>query len=160
MNWKKWLLGLGIGGAAATGAIYLYRQSEAGSDLEITVHPMIHKVAPFMLRVDVKMKNTSRTDLKITYPFVKFMYQGVDVGSSEVVKKDVDIPAFQETLLDPPIMITVPILGLFSIGGTLLNDLLGGVEVKMEVHTKTYAYLGRTLKEINTKEDIILKKAA
>ena len=157
MSTTKWIIGIGAVGLLTAGGIYLYRQKQAGDELEITTHPMVHTVVPFAIRVDVLMKNVTRTALKIKYPFVKLSYKGATLGTSQVSNADVTLPAFSPIQLNPPVMINIPILGLFSIGGTLLNDLQGGVGIKLDVEIKTYVHLGGSLKKIEITDQITLK---
>ena len=159
MSVRGWLWGLGIGGVAF-GAIYLYRKNEAGGALEVTVKPMIHTVAPLVVRADVQLKNAGKTPLTIKYPFVQLKYKDMLLGSSEVRDMDITLDAFKTVNLTPPIMITIPALGLFSIGGTLLSDLASEEKVNLTAYTRTYVYLGGTLKLIEKTEEISLKKTA
>lgn len=155
-TWKKVALGAGLVGVAA-GGLYVYNKYQAGEGLEIDFKPMVHTLFPLAIRVEVFLKNTSKTGLKIKYPFVKLSYKGITLGSSENNDSDVPMPQFSTTALSPSIMIPVPVLGLFSVAQALIDDLKTGKPVNLDVNYKTYVQLATGLKLIEETKSIALK---
>ena len=85
------------------------------------------------------MKNPTDGTLKIKYPFVKLVYKGDTVGSSQVINQDITIPKYGEANIDG-IMINIPLTGIFSVAMDLLKSLKTGVGVKVVVKVVTTIY--------------------
>ena len=142
-TWKKITLGTVIGGALIGGTVYVIRLNKMGAELETTPTVKIHKLdlTGLTLRVDVQLKNPTRTPLKLKFPFVKLIYKGTSIGSSQVLDKDITLPAFGEAVIDQ-IMIRVPILSVFSLSGSLLSAIQNKETAKIDVTTLTTIDLG------------------
>jgi hypothetical protein len=140
---KKILLGLGIGGGLAAGGMYLWRLKSTSVNLEVVPTVMVHKLdlKGLLLRVDVKLKNPTRTGLKLKFPFVKLMLKGSSIGSSQAVNRDIALPAFGEAKFEA-IMINIPMLSLLSSAKSLLQALKQGETFKIGVTTMTTIDLG------------------
>ncbi|MCC7303478.1 MAG: hypothetical protein IT233_12635 [Bacteroidia bacterium] len=156
---KKILVGTGIA-ALATGAIaYARRLGSTATELVIVPKAMIHKLNlnGALIRVDVKIKNPTRTKLKMKFPFVKLIYKENVIGSSQVVPKDILVPGFGEAVIDK-IMIDIPLTGIFSLAGDLVKALLSGEGVKANVRTLTTIDLGWKKVPYEDNKEITLKK--
>lgn len=142
-TWKKIAVGTVIGGVLIGGTIYVVRLSNISAELETVPMVKIHKLdlTGLTLRVDVQLKNPTRTPFKIKFPFIKLMYKGTAVGSSQVVDKDISIPAFGEAVINQ-IMIRIPLMNIFSLSGGLLQAVENKEVVKLEVKTLTTIDLG------------------
>lgn len=142
-TWKKITVGTIIGGGIIGGTIYLIRLNKMNTELETVPMVKIHKLdlSGLTLRVDVQLKNPTRTPFKIKFPFIKLVYKGTTVGSSQVVDKDIQIPAFGEVIIDK-IMIKVPLMNIFSLSGSLIRALQNKEGVKLDVKTLTTIDLG------------------
>jgi hypothetical protein len=142
-TWKKITVGTIVGGALIGGTIYIVRLSKMGAELETVPMVKIHKLdlTGLTLRVDVQLKNPTRTAFKIKFPFLKLVYKGTTVGSSQVVDKDISIPAFGEAVINQ-IMIQVPLLSIFSLSGGLIKAIQNKEAVKIDVTTLTTIDLG------------------
>lgn len=140
---KKILIGTGITAAVAGVVTYVRRLNKMSNELVVVPTVKVHKIAidGITLRVDARMKNPTRTKLKIKFPFVKLIYKDSVVGSSQSVDKDIEIPAFGEAQVDA-MMVQIPFLGLFSIAGDLIKSLQDGSAVKMGVKTMSLINLG------------------
>jgi hypothetical protein len=120
---------------------------------------MIHKISlqGLILRADVKLKNPTRTQLKIKFPFLKMVYKDNVIGSSQAADKDILIPANGETTANE-IMIEIPLFGIFSLAGELIKALESGKGVKMGVRTLTTIDLGWKKVPYETTQEVTLKK--
>jgi len=125
------------------GTVYLLRLNKMNAELETVPMVKIHKLdfSGLTLRVDVQLKNPTRTAFKIKFPFIKLVYKGTTVGSSQVLDKDIQIPAFGEAIIDK-MMIKVPLMNIFSISGGLIKAIQNKEPVKLEVKTITTIDIG------------------
>lgn len=89
----------------------------------------------------MQLKNPTRTPFKIKFPFIKLVYKGTTVGSSQVVDKDIQIPAFGEAIIDK-MMIKVPLMNIFSLSGGLIKAIQNKEPVKLDVKTLTTIDIG------------------
>ena len=142
-TWKKITVGTIIGGGLIGGTIYMLRLAKMSVELESVPMVKIHKLdfSGLTLRVDVQLKNPTRTPFKIKFPFIKLVYKGTTVGSSQVVDKDIQIPAFGEAIIDK-MMIKVPLMNIFSFSGGLIKAIQNKEPVKLDVKTLTTIDLG------------------
>jgi len=152
---------IGGAGAALLGAgAYLLRLRRTASQLETVVKTNVHQInqSGITIRVDVLLKNPTRGSLKIKFPFIKLLYLGSTIGTSQAIDKDVLIPSYGQAVVDG-IMIQVPAVGLISIGVDLIKGILGataGVSVQIKTITAIDLWF-KTLPYEKT-QDIILKK--
>ena len=140
---KKILLGLGIGGGVVAGGMYLWRLNKTSVNLEVVPTVKLHKLdlQGLVLRVDVQLKNPTRTGLKLKFPFIKLMIKGSSIGSSQAVNQDIAIPAFGEAKFEA-IMIRIPMFSLLSTAKGLLQAVQQGEAFKIGVTTMTTIDLG------------------
>jgi hypothetical protein len=142
-TWKNITVGTVIGGALIGGTMYVLRLNKMNAELETIPMVKIHKLdfSGLTLRVDVQLKNPTRTPFKIKFPFIKLVYKGTTVGSSQVVDKDIQIPAFGEAIVEK-MMVKVPLMNIFSLSGGLIRALQNKEAVKLDVKTLTTIDLG------------------
>lgn len=156
---KKILIGTGIGAVVVGGITYIRRLGRTMNELVVIPTVSVHKLTlqGITLRVDVKIKNPTRTEVKLKYPFVKLIYKDSAIGSSQAVNKDITIPSYGEVVIDS-IMIDVPLLGVFSLAGDLLKAIQAGTPVKMTVKTISTIDLGWKQLPYEDSQEIFLKK--
>lgn len=142
-TWKKVAVGTVIGGALIGGTVYVIRLTNMSTELETVPMVKIHKLdlTGLTLRVDLQLKNPTRTAFKIKFPFTKLVYKGTTVGSSQVIDKDISIPAFGEAIVNE-IMIRVPLLSMFSLSGSLITAVQNKELIKLDVTTSTTIDIG------------------
>ena len=159
MNLKKIFIGSAIGGGLIAGATYLFRLKRTSVELESFASVNIFKIdlTGLTLRVDVQLKNPTRTKFKIKYPFVKLIYKDTTIGSSQVVNKDITIPAYGEAVAEK-IMIQIPVRSIFSVVMGLVKSLLQGESVKVISKTISTIDLGWKKLPYEKTEELILKK--
>jgi hypothetical protein len=142
-GWKKIVLGTLASGAVIGTTVYVMRLNKMSAELETVPKIMLHKLdlTGITIRIDVQLKNPTRTGFKIKFPFIKLVYNKVTVGSSQAVDKDITIPPFGEAVINA-IMVKIPMLSLFSQSGGLIRAMQNKDAVKMDVKTLTTIDLG------------------
>ena len=158
-NWKKIIVGTGIGGAVVAAATWLFRLNRASVNMEVVPEIKLHKfdLTGLYIRIDLQMKNPTRTVFKIKYPFVKLSYKGTSVGSSQVVNQDITLPAFGEAQISA-IMVRIPILNIFSSAGKLLSAVKNKEQIQMELTTLSTIDIGVQKIPYKKTDTLTLKK--
>jgi hypothetical protein len=159
MNLKKLFIGSAIGGGLIAGVSYFFGLKRTSAELETFVTVNVFKIdlKGVALRVDVQLKNPTKTKFKIKYPFVKMIYKDTTVGSSQVVNRDIEIPGFGEAVADK-IMIQIPVKSIFSVVMGLVKSLLQGDSVKITTKTITTIDLGWKKLPYEKTEEVTVKK--
>jgi hypothetical protein len=140
---KKIIIGTIVVGAIAGGVVYASRLNKMSEELVVVPTVRVHKIAAdgITIRVDARLKNPTRSRVKIKFPFVKLYYKDSVIGSSQAVDKDIEIPSYGEAVVEA-MMVNIPFLGLFSLAGDLMKSLQDGTGVKVGVKTMSVINLG------------------
>lgn len=156
----KIIVGTIVGGVVIAGTVYVARLSRTGADLETVPKVKVNKLdlSGLTLQVDVQLKNPTRTALKIKFPFVKLVYKGTTVGSSQSVDQDIAIPAFGEAVINQ-IMIRIPLLSIFSLSGGLIKAMQNNETAKVDVVTITTLDVGIKKIPFTKTDTVTLTKA-
>ena len=151
------------GTLVATGivAVYLFARRLRRLQLNLEALPTatVYKIdlTGLTIRVDVVLKNPTNMSLSIKFPFVKILYKGTTIGSSQVMNKDITIPEYGEAKIER-IMINIPLLETFSVAYSLVKTLLTNKEkrepVKVGVTVITTAFVGSMSMPFNQNYDI------
>ena len=142
-NWAKIILGTGIGAGIAYAISYASKLKRTSTELESVATAMVHsiKLNGLTIRIDVTLKNPTSSSLKIKYPFVKVLFKDKVIGTSNVINKDINIPANGEAKISA-IMINIPFTGLLTLGGGILSLLTKKQPAPIFVKTITTIDLG------------------
>lgn len=142
-NWKKIVLGTSIGAGVVGLIAYVTRLNRTSAELESIATAKIHslKLDGLTVRIDVQLKNPTNSSFKIKFPFVKVLYKEKTIGSSQVINKDIQIPAYGEARIDA-IMIKIPFTGILSLGSGLYKLLVNKEPAPIFVKTITTIDLG------------------
>ena len=156
---NKIALGAGITVVVIGGAAYLMKMNRTQAQLEVINQANLHKIdlTGLYIRIDSVLKNPTQGSFKIKFPFVKLIYNGAVVGTSQVIDKDINLPAFGEAHIDG-MMIHIPIIGLLSLGFKVFSALKNGEPIQMQVNTITTIDLGWKLLPYEITQDVTLKK--
>ena len=148
-----------IGASAVTGITYLIKLRRTNAELETIATAKIHKLdlSALTIRVDVQIKNPTKSSLKIKYPFVKIVYQDSTIGSSQSISKDIEIPAFGQAQINA-IMIQIPLLRLLSFGKSVLKAIQDNAGIKIQQKTISTIDLGLKSVPYEKTEELTLKK--
>jgi hypothetical protein len=159
MKLKKIILGTAVGAGVVAGITYLARLRQTGADIQSIAKVSVFKLDlnGLTLRVDVTLKNPTRTKFAIKFPFVSLSYKGNLLGSSQSVNQDITIPAYGQAVAEK-IMIQIPGLKLLTLTGGFFKSLQSGEPLQIDSVTSTTINLG--IKQIPYKktETITLKK--
>jgi len=142
MNWKAIGIGTGIGSLIVGGIIFLpklIRLSKAAPNLDVIPFVKIHKLGldGITIRLDVNMKNPTMVDFKMKFPYVKLAYNGIIIGSSQSVNKDIGLSALGEANISA-IMVNIPVLSVLTGGMALLKALQSGEVINLDVISTTH----------------------
>jgi hypothetical protein len=158
MSLKKVLIGTAVGGAIIGVYTYFTRLSRTSAQLQTVTRVSVFKIAltGLTLQVDVNIKNPSQTGFSIKFPFIKLGYKGQTIGTSQSINQDITVPAYGEAVASK-IMIVIPIMGLFSIGGGLIAAVQSGGSVSVDVTTITTINLGIKTLPYQKTETVLIK---
>lgn len=142
-NWKTIGIVSGIGAGVVGLITYVSRLKRANAQLESIATAKIHslKLDGLTIRVDVELKNPSRSSFNIKFPFVKLIYKDKVIGTSQVIDKDIKIPSNGEANIEA-IMIKIPVTSIFSIGAGLIKLLVQKQAAVISVKTISTIDLG------------------
>ncbi|HMT75219.1 MAG TPA: hypothetical protein PKA77_14190 [Chitinophagaceae bacterium] len=156
---KKVLTATIVGGGLFAGYAYYKRLKKMQVELEIIPKAALQKLSTdgLTIRVDVLMKNPTKGSFKIKFPFVKLIYSGSTIGSSQVVNQEITIPAYGEVNIDQ-ILITLPIVNIFSLGYSVVKTMQKKEPVQLQLKVMTIINLGFKEFPYETTSDIVLKK--
>lgn len=154
------------GTLVATGLVAVYffvkKLRRLQVNLEVLPTASVYKInlGGLTIKVDVVLKNPTNMSLRIKFPFVKLLYKGTTIGSSQVVDKDVRIPAYGEAKIDR-ILIHIPLLETFSVAYSLVKTLMKkdktpGNEIKVGVTVITTVFVGSMSMPLNETNEIPL----
>lgn len=142
-TWKKIAVGTGVGTAILAGATWLLRLNKTAVSLEVVPTAKIHKIEfnGVSIRVDVQLKNPTRSSFKMKYPFIKLSYKEESIGSSQVVNQDIVLPAFGEAQIEN-ILIKIPLLNLFTSAGKVFTAINNNEAIQLQIDTLTTIDIG------------------
>src|SRR5215813_2921585 len=91
-----------IGGGLIAGYSYYVKMKKTSAELEVIPDAGIHSLNwdGITIRLNLLLKNPTKGSFSIKFPFIKLIYKGAMIGSSEVVNKDIEIPAFGQAKVD------------------------------------------------------------
>lgn len=139
--WKKITAGTMVGGVIIGGVIFipkLIKLKNAAPELDVIPTAKIHKLdfTGITIRIDVQLKNPTSAAFKMKYPYIRLSYKGSVIGTSQSVNKDIGMPGFGEANINQ-IMMSVPLMSVFSMAGALLKAIQNNQEVQIEITTLT-----------------------
>jgi hypothetical protein len=161
MSGNKLLIGVGIGATALATYAYAKSLSLTQAHLEVIPSAMLHKInfAGVTIKMDVRLKNPDSASFNIKYPFIKLIHEGITLGSSQAIDKDIKLPAYGEAVING-IMIQIPLLNIVSTAYKMFQSLQKGGEIKLVALTITTIDLGWKKIPFEKKDVITLKKGS
>jgi hypothetical protein len=156
---KKIIVGGLVGAGAIAGYSYYVKMKKTQAELEVVPNASIYEVNlnGITIRLDLLLKNPTKGSFSIKFPFVKLKHKDSLVGSSQVVNKDIKIPAFGQAKIEK-ILVNVPILSIFSVSSSILKAIQSKDEVKITATLITTIDLGWTKLPFEESHEITLKK--
>ncbi len=126
---------------AAGRTIQLKKEAET---IETQIKGAIHSIKAdgLHVRLDVKLKNPSKTPFTFSFPFLKLISsRGNSIGSSQADNSVIELKAGEEQMLKP-IMLTIPLSEILSLSIEVFKAITEGkTGLKIDVVTSSYAHL-------------------
>ena|ERR1041385_196484 len=157
------LLIAAAGAAIAAGRVFQLKKDADTIETEVTgaIHSL--KKDGFHIRLNVKLKNPSKSDFKFSFPFLKLVTsKGETIGTSQAASQSVELKAGAEKMLDP-IMLTIPLKAILTLGIEMLQAIKDGkAGLKLDAVTSSYAQLlfGTVRHKVEWHNEITLVKQA
>lgn len=132
------LIGAGAVAALYYGGSYLLKLNRLSNELESETKVSIHKVslAGIELTINVKLKNPSGGSITVKHPFVKMIYGGKTIASSQVKDVNIPIPKYSEVNIEP-VKITLGFLSMATTAPALIREYRETGKLNMIVTTVT-----------------------
>ncbi len=148
---------LGVGAVAAIA--YFKNINRAQAQLQVIANASIYQLSleGLTVKVDALLKNPTGASFKIKYPFIQLTHKNVLVGSSQVVNKDIKIPAYGQVLIKD-MMVKIPVLSFFSVVYDMVQSLLSNKSIVFTIAVITTVNLGWTEVAFEHKQDLTVKK--
>lgn len=155
----KILVGTAVGAGAIAGISYLMNIKRAQASLEVKPQAFIHKVNwdGLTIRVNALLKNPTGASFRIKFPYIRIDHKDTLIGSSQVINKDIKIPAYGEAFIKD-IMIVIPVLSFFSVIYDLIKELMAKQPMSLFVTTVTTIDLGFSRLPFNDRKEVVIKK--
>jgi len=156
---RKVLTGTLIGAGLIAGYRYYLNMKKTQAELEIIPDARIHEVNwdGIIIRIDVLLKNPTKGSFSLKFPFVKLIYKGATIGSSEAVNKDIKIPAFGQAKIDK-LLVKIPMMSLFTVSSSILKAIQNNEQVRITASLMTTIDLGWTKIPFEESHEVTLKK--
>lgn len=148
-----------IGGGLIAGYSFYANMKKTTAELQVIPDASLHAVNwdGIIIRLDIVLKNPTKGSFSVKFPFIKLMYKNTLVGSSEVVNKDIVIPAFGQTKI-AKLMVTIPMVSIFSVSTSILKAIQNKEPVKITATMMTTIDLGLVNVPFEESHEVILKK--
>lgn len=143
MSLSKAITGTLLAGSAVAVYFFARKMQRVAINLEAVPSASIYKISlsGVTLRLDVLLKNPTKGSFTVKFPFVKIKYKGKSIGSSQVVNKDIVIPAYGQVMIDK-IMINIPLSNALSVITALITSLQNKEKVNLNATIITTASVG------------------
>jgi hypothetical protein len=147
-----------VGGAIASGS-YFYNMRRASVQLEVIPKAYLHSLSwtTLVIRVDALLKNPTRASFKVKFPYIRITYGDSLIGSSQVINKDIQVPAYGQVVIDS-MMVEVPVMSIVSSVYGIVKALYNKESVKMKAEVITTIDLLWSRIPYSSNTDIVLKK--
>ena len=148
-----------VGGGLIAGYSYYLKMKRTQAELEVIPDAKIYEVNwnGITIQIDLLMKNPTKGSFSIKFPFVKLIYKGAMVGSSEVIDKDIKIPAYGQAKIDK-ILVNIPIMSIFTVSASILKAIQSGEQISVTATLITTIDLGFVKAPFEESHEVILKK--
>jgi len=159
MSIGKIVAGATIVGGAIAGGSYFYNMKRASIQLEVIPKAYLHSLSwtGLTIRVDALLKNPTRASFKVKFPYIRITYGDSLLGSSQVIDKDIQVPAYGQVVIDS-MMVEVPVLSILSGAYSIVKALYAKEPVKLKTQVITTINLGWSRIPYDSSTDIVLKK--
>ncbi|NLR58825.1 hypothetical protein HGH93_11980 [Chitinophaga polysaccharea] len=159
MSAGKLLVGAAVVGGAVAGGSYFYNMRRASVQLEVIPKAYLHTLNwnGLTVRVDALLKNPTRARFKVKFPYIRLMYGDTLMGSSQVINKDIQIPAYGQVVIDS-MMVDIPVLSIAGSVYHIVKSLYAKEPIQFKAQVITTINLGWSRIPYSSDADIVLKK--
>jgi len=156
---SKLVAGTLVGAGLYAGYNYYVNMKKTQADLEVVPDASIDSVnlSGITIRLDLLFKNPTKGNFKMKFPFIKIKYMDTLIGSSQVVDKDITVPAFGQAKIEKT-LVNIPILSIFSLSSSVLKAIQNKEEVKVTATFMTTIDLGLMKLPFEESHEVTLKK--
>jgi hypothetical protein len=148
-----------LGGGVIAGYSYYLKMKKTQAELEVIPEATIYQVnwEGITIRIDLLLKNPTKGNFSIKFPFVKLIYKGTTAGSSQAINKDISIPAYGQAKIEK-ILVHIPIMSIFTVSSSILKAIQSGEPIKLTAQFTTTIDLGLVTIPFEENHEVILKK--
>ncbi len=156
---NKIIMGTAIGAGVIALIGYFSQMRRASAQLEVIPNANIHSLSwtGLKIRVDAILKNPTSASFKVKFPYIKVSHKDTTLGSSQVIDKDISIPAYGQVVIND-MMVEISTLSFFSIAYDIIKSLNNNESVALTVEIITTIDLGWSKIPYDEKKEITLKK--
>ena len=139
----KIVIGTGIGAGMIWLVSYLMGKKKLGDQLDTITQARVHSVnlKGVTIRVDVVLKNPTQYSVRIKQPYVRLLFGGDLIGSSQIMDKQIELAAYKAQATDP-IYVTIPVAGILKFGKSFYQAFALGQPIKLNIITMSIIDLG------------------
>src|SRR5690242_2310545 len=143
MSTGKLLVGAVVVGGAVAGGSYFYNMRRASVQLEVIPKAYVHSLNwnGLTVRVDALLKNPTRAHFKVKFPYIRLTYGDDLMGSSQVIDKDIQIPAYGQVVIDS-MMVEIPVLSIAGSVYRIVKALYAKEPIRLKAQVITTINLG------------------
>jgi hypothetical protein len=156
---NKVIMGTAIGAGVVAVISYFANMKRISVQLEVIPNAAIHSLSwtGLTIRVNAVLKNPTAASFKVKFPYIKILHKDTILGSSQVVDKDITIPAYGQVVIDA-MMVEIPTLNFLGVAYEIIKALNNKEPVALVVQTITTIDLGWSKIPYESKQEITLKK--
>jgi hypothetical protein len=156
---NKIIMGTAIGAGVVALISYFANMRRASVQLEVIPNAKIHSLSwtGLTIKVDAVLKNPTAASFKVKFPYIKISHKDTTLGSSQVLNKDIEIPAYGQVVIEG-MMVEIGTLSFFSVAYDIIKALNNNEAVTMIVQIITTIDLGWSKIPYEEKKEITLKK--
>ncbi|MBO9565552.1 MAG: hypothetical protein J7621_22435 [Niastella sp.] len=156
---NKIIMGTAIGAGVVALVSYFANMRRASVQLEVIPNATIHSLSwtGLTIKVDAILKNPTAASFKVKFPYIKISHKDTTLGSSQVINKDIEIPAYGQVVIDS-MMVEIGTLSFFSVAYDIIKALNNKEAVALVVQIITTIDLGWSKIPYEEKKEITLKK--
>ena len=156
---NKIIMGTAIGAGVVALISYFSNMRRASVQLEVIPNASIHSLSwtGLTIKVDAVLKNPTAARFKVKFPYIKISHKGTTLGSSQVLNKDIEIPAYGQVVIEG-MMVEFGTLSFFSVAYDIIKALNNKEAVALVLQIITTIDLGWSKIPYQEKKEITLKK--
>jgi hypothetical protein len=156
---NKIVFGTAVGAGIIALISYFSRMKRASVQLEVIPSASIHSISltGLTIKVNAILKNPTAANFKVKFPYIKISHKDTTLGSSQVINKDIEIPAYGQVVIDN-MLVEIGTLSFLSVAYDVIKALNNKESIALTVQIITTIDLGWSKIPYEEKKEITLKK--